>query len=99
MLSLNRVLFVLMPFAAAIASSCAGYEWSPQVIQLKVPATAAAEGAAADAAPADAAAVAPAAVAAELAAGADDTAAEQAARKPPTPTAAPAAAVTLRNCR
>src|SRR6476646_4495040 len=74
-----------MPFAAAMASSWVGYEWSPHVIQLNVPETAAAAEGATDAA--------------ELAAGAEDTAAEHAARRPPTPAAAPAAAVTLRNCR
>src|SRR4249919_2508040 len=84
---------------AAMASSWAGYEWSPQVIQLKVPVGAAAVDAAADAAAEAGAPAEAAADGAELAAGAEDTAAEHAARRPPTPTAAPAAAVTLRNCR
>src|SRR5207249_3242224 len=94
MLSLNSVLLVLMLLAAAIASTCAWYQWSPQVIQLNVPvgaAVGAADGAApaADGAPAGA----------DAAAGGVDRALEQAARNPPAPIATPAAPVTFRNWR
>ena len=91
------MLLALMLFVEAIASSWAGYEWSPQVIQLNVPVAAAA--ALGEAAPLDAAAVA-AAVAALDAAGAELLAAvEHAAAMLPRPTAPAAAPITLRKCR
>ena len=93
MLSLNSVLFTLMLFVAAMTSTWAWYQWSPQVIQLNVPVGGALG-----------AAVAGAAVGRRAGrrgggAGAGVAAVEQAAATPPTPTAAPAAAVALRNCR
>ncbi len=96
MLSLNSVLFTLMLLVAAIASTWAWYQWSPQVIQLNVPVGGALEAAAVAAA---VGAAEPAAVGAAVAAGVGVAAVEQAATMPPTPTAALAAPATLRNCR
>src|SRR5258708_7138483 len=95
MLSLNSVALILMLLLAAMASTWAWYQWSPQVIQLNVPVGAALGAAVAGAAlgAAEPAAEVGAAVGAAVAA------VEQAATMPPMPTAALAAAVTLRNCR
>src|SRR6266852_2140086 len=91
MLSLKSVLFVLMLFVAAIVSTWAWYQWSPQVIQLKVP-VGGAVGVGAAVGPTLAPLVG-------AAVGAGVAAVEHAAATPPSPMTALAAPVTLRNWR